>query len=386
MTTRILSFDTDQEKLRQEFIDFPYRHYRTLPDSRWIPPLRLSQEKLLNPDKNSFLKSAKIRLFLAKDGEKTVGRIAAIQNLASDQFSEDPATGFYGFFECVNSTETARALFDAATAWLKQQGYSRVLGPVSPSVHHECGLLVRGQSQHPTLGTPWNPKFYVELHESLGFTAAKDLVAYAIRVEQDEILSAHTQTQAHAESAQKNGRIRFRDFNPQQFEQDVRICFEIYLSAWEKNWGFYPPSWELFWELAQEMKPILDPRFAFIAEVENQPAGFMLAIPDYNHLFKRIRNGKLFPFGWLTLLAGKPFLKSVRIITLGVKPQFRRQGIFSAFTLESFRRARKHGVVAGEASWILEDNEAMTRPWEALGAPLYRRWRLYERAIPNDAL
>ena len=39
----------------------------------------------------------------------------------------------------------------------------------------------------------------------------------------------------------------------------------------------------------------------------------------------------------------------------------------------------------GEASWILEDNIAMRRPLERLGARIYRRWRIYERPIPAVA-
>ena len=107
----------------------------------------------------------------------------------------------------------------------------------------------------------------------------------------------------------------------------------------------------------------------------------MLALPDYNHILKRIPNGKLFPTGLLKMLIGKKMLKSVRIITLGVKPEYRGGGIFALFTMEAFERAVKYGYWAGEASWILEDNAPMNKPWQDLGAPLYRRWRIYEKQI-----
>jgi len=384
MNIEIQSFDPSDSPRRQEFIDFPYEHYshlRAKEDALWIPPLRMSQEKLLDPNKSVFLKSAKLRLFLAKNRGKTIGRIAAIQNSAHDTYHRNQETGFYGFFESIEHTETARQLFMAAGGWLKASGYSRMVGPVNPSVHHECGLLIRGQSQHPTIGTTWNPKYYVDLHEKNGLTPTKDLVAYAIRVEHDSILSDHKKKVE--QDARQNQRIRFRDFRLTQFERDAEICFEIYNRAWERNWGFYQLDRTLFLELARDITPILDPRFAFIAEVNQKPAGFMLALPDINHLLKHIPDGRLFPTGWLKLSLGRPFLKSVRIITLGVSPEYRHLGIFTAFTQESFRRARKHGVIGGEASWILEDNDAMTRPWEELGAPLYRRWRLYEQNLTD---
>ncbi len=74
-------------------------------------------------------------------------------------------------------------------------------------------------------------------------------------------------------------------------------------------------------------------------------------------------------------------LKTVRVITLGVKPEFRGGGIFALFTYESFLRAQRRKLIGGEASWILEDNEAMNKPWRDLGAPIYRRWRIYERSL-----
>lgn len=46
------------------------------------------------------------------------------------------------------------------------------------------------------------------------------------------------------------------------------------------------------------------------------------------------------------MLIGKFMLKSVRVITLGVKPEFRGGGIFALFTYEAFERAHKHGYLA----------------------------------------
>jgi GNAT superfamily N-acetyltransferase len=129
------------------------------------------------------------------------------------------------------------------------------------------------------------------------------------------------------------------------------------------------------------MKMILDPRMAFMAEVDGKPAGFMLALPDMNHVFKRIPSGRLFPTGIFKLLIGKHLMKTVRIVTLGVKPEYRGTGIFALFTFEAFERANRFGYLAGEASWILEDNEPMNKPWTDLGAPLYRRWRIYQKEL-----
>jgi hypothetical protein len=368
---------TDKRGLKT-FVELPWSIYNGKDHPQWVPPLRLAVYDSLDTKKNPFYKRADIQLFLAEKDGKTVGRIAAIENRAHNEFHGDRA-GFYGFFEAIDDQEVASALFDAASDWLKKRDLATMIGPMNPSTNHECGLLVRGQSQHPTIMTTWNPKYYVELHEKAGLKTAKDLVAYFLLTGQ--MVDLPPKVVAYAERIQKESQITFRDFDMKNFEREVEICFDIYNSAWEKNWGFVPMTREEFFHAAKDMKMVLNPKFAFIAERNGKPAGFMLALPDMNHVFKRIPNGKLLPTGIFKLLLGKRMLKTVRILTLGVKPEFRGSGIFALFTYESFRRAKLYNLIGGEASWILEDNEAMNKPWRDLGAPLYRRWRIYERSL-----
>lgn len=368
---------TDKKGLKT-FIDLTWRLYNFKDHPQWVPPLRVAVKEALDTEHNPFYKRASIQLFLAEKKGKTVGRIAAIENRAHNEFHGDK-TGFYGFFECTDDQDVANALFDAAAEWLAKRGLTSMQGPMNPSTNHECGLLVRGQSQHPTIMTTWNPKYYETLHDNAKLKGAKDLVAYYLATEKASALPPKVIN--YAEKFRKESGFVFRNFDVKNFNRDVDVCFDIYNSAWEKNWGFFPMTREEFAYAAKDMKMILNPEFAFIAEKDGKPAGFMLALPDFNYVFKRIPNGKLFPTGIFKLLIGKRMLKTVRIITLGVKPEYRGSGIFALFTYESFLRAQRTGTVAGEASWILEDNEAMNKPWRDLGAPLYRRWRIYERAL-----
>ncbi len=362
-----------------EFIDVMWKLYDQKTYPQWVPPLRLSVYENLDTVKNPFYKRASIQMFIAERDGKVVGRIAAVENKAHNEFHQDKM-GFYGFFESIDDQAVANELFSTAEKWLKARGFDKMMGPMNPSTNHECGLLVRGQSQHPTIMTTWNPKFYEELHDRYGLTKAKDLVAYIIAKEKNTELPPRVVKYVQKLRAE-NSSVKFRDFNVKDFKGEVAKCFEIYNTAWEKNWGFFPMTEEEFTFSAKDMKMILDPRMAFIAEVDGKPAGFMLAVPDLNYVFKHIPNGKLFPTGIFKLLIGKKLVKTVRIITLGVKPEFRGGGIFALFTFEAFERANRFGYLAGEASWILEDNVAMNKPWQDLGAPLYRRWRIYEKSL-----
>ncbi len=136
-----------------------------------------------------------------------------------------------------------------------------------------------------------------------------------------------------------------------------------------------------FMRMARDLKPLLLPQFAFVAEIEGAPAGFMLAIPDYNVALKRNRSGRLLPFGLIRLLAARTRVRSGRIMALGIKPEFRRRSILPVFLHEATRRAIAYGSPGAEASWILEDNQQMRHVLESWGARVYRRWRIYDGPV-----
>jgi GNAT superfamily N-acetyltransferase len=365
------------------FIDLPWRIYRAEPGSKWIPPLRLMVRDTLDIRKNPFWRNADRELFLVlRDGE-VVGRIAAIENRAHNDFHSD-RVGFFGFLECFDDPEAAAALFDAAERWLRDRGLDTMRGPISPSTNHECGLLVQGFRWEPTFLTPWNPRYYAQLCEGAGLAKSKDLLAYFIPMASPRF-SLPESYQAHASRALERSGLTFRDMDLDDYATEIERWWEVYNTAWERNWGFVPMTKEEFLFMGKELKPLILRQFAFVAEKDGEIAGFMLVIPDYNQIFKRIPSGRLLPTGIFKLLLGKSRLRSGRTILLGIRPEYRGRSIYELFVHEAVRRGREYGAVGAEASWILEDNDQMNRPLVRMGVKAYRRWRIYDRPIPPAA-
>ncbi|MSR23223.1 MAG: N-acetyltransferase [Gemmatimonadetes bacterium] len=356
------------------FVGVPWAVYDPNEYPQWVPPLRVQVRGLLDGT-NPIWKRMARQLFLAERGGKPIGRIAAIENPAHNEFHGD-RIGFFGFFECREDSEAAAALVTAAADWIRDRGLDRIRGPVSPSTNHECGVLVKGFGRHPLFLTPWNPPYYGELLEAAGLEGVKDLLAYPIPLGSDFQLPDSFFEQA--ERARRASGLTFRDLDLSDADTELERIWEVYHSAWEPNWGFVPMSKEEFFHLGRELKPLLIPRFAFLAEVGGEPAGFLLIVPDFNRILKEIPDGRLFPLGIVKLLLGKRRLRTGRLMALGIRKEFRTRGIFALFAAEAFRRGREYGAVMAEASWILEDNEAMRRPLERLGLSPYRRWRIYQ--------
>ncbi len=363
----------------RRWIGFPYSLYDRGQYPQWVPPLRISTRDAIDRKRNPFYEQADRALFLAERAGRVVGRIAAIENRAHTRFHDD-RVGFFGFFECVDDQDTARALFAAAAAWLASRGLTSMRGPMNPSTNYECGLLVDGFEERPTFMTSWNPPYYDALCTNAGLAQSKDLLAFWFSYKLHEYRMPGFIFRL-AERAVNKGRVVFRNMDPSRSDAEAEACWEIYNSAWEANWGFIPLSRGEFLHMAREMKQLADQRFAYMAEVDGKPAGFMLALPDYNDILQHNRSGRLLPFGAIRLWLGKGRPMRLRVMALGVKPEYRSRSILALFTQEIYLRGQRAGGSGAEASWLLEDNVKIVKPMRDMGARESKRWRVYEAAV-----
>jgi hypothetical protein len=334
---------------------------------------------LLDTKRNPFYQQADRALFVAKRDGRLVGRIAAIENRAHNAFHDD-RVGFFGFFESSDDAKVAEQLLDAASSWLRSRGLTSVRGPMNPSTNHDCGLLVEGFDVHPQFLTPWNPPHYESLILNAGFAATKDLLGYWLPYGEPRYRMPE-KFAALAGRAAATASLSFRDLRPNRFWDEVELCWDIYNSAWERNWGFVPMTRDEFVYLAKSLRPVLAPTFAFIAEIDGAAAGFMLSTLDFNLIFKRIPSGRLLPWGLAKLIMGKAALRTGRVLALGIKQEYRTRSILPLFMHEAARRAIAFRSPGAEASWILEENQAMRQPIERFGGRVYRRWRIFDRSI-----
>ena len=360
----------------KEFIFFPWKIYRA--DRNWVAPLLSERKKFFDPQINPFFQHADVKYFLARKNSQVAGRIAAIVNHNHNQFHQDKV-GFFGHFECVNDYEIASALFDAAKEFLQENKMDTLRGPANFSSNDDMGFLAEGFGSRPVLMMPYNPGYYLEFAEKYGMMKAKDLYAYYM----DKDSLPPDRMRAIAERIKKNEKITIRKLDIKKLDKEVELIKQIYNSAWSKNWGFVPMTNEEIDYLAQDLKKILDPYIAFLAFVEDKPAGFSLALPDMNPVLQKLK-GRILPLGWLKYFwftKIKNLVNGARVITLGVLPEYQKKGIEVVFYVDTFSEGTKKGYNWGEFSWILEDNYLMIKALEAMGARLYKVYRMYEMRI-----
>lgn len=361
-------------KAVDKFIKFAWEIYKGNP--YWVPPLLMDIKKTLNPN-NPFYEVAQIQLFLAERNGKIVGRIAAVKNDLHNQIHHEQS-GHFGFFECVNDQSVANILFDTASAWCKARGLDYIIGPASPSINHEYGLLVNAFDDSPRLMMSYNPPYYQNLIESYDFKCIKGLNAY--KIDQNTVLS-NPKFERIARIAQERSQVTLRPINLRRMKEEVEIVKNIFNAAWEKNWGAIPILDKEIDAMAADLKQLVDESLVIFMEKDNEPIGFTLVLRDYNYIFKQM-NGRLFPFNFLKLFTQKKKIEWARIILLGVLPAYRGKGLDAVLYYEVVKNSRKLGIKYGEASWILEDNLPMTRAAEeVMSGVLYKKYNVYGKAI-----
>jgi GNAT superfamily N-acetyltransferase len=360
----------NDKKGLHDFVELPFAIYRN--DPYWVPQLRIAVKELLDREKHPFYADAEAEFFLAREGGKVVGRVAAIINRNHDRFHNEKA-GFFGFFECVDNVDVARALLEHARRWVFDRGARFLRGPVSPSTNYECGMLVDGFDSSPMVMMPYNPRYYPGLLEQTGLSKSKDIFAYLSNANTIEM----KKIDRVAEKALKTTGVRVRPINMKNFQNDVERVWEVYGAAWQRNWGFIPMTKDEFFLMGKEMKMILKPELVLIGEIGNRVVGFALALPDVNQALKPA-HGSLFPTGLLKILYYQRLIKNVRVLALGVVEEYRASGLAAGFYATLVQNARKLGFGDCEMSWILEENVLMNRSIEVMGAKRYKTYRFYD--------
>jgi GNAT superfamily N-acetyltransferase len=360
------------------FFDVADRIYRG--DPNWVPPLRDDVAKVF-ADKNPFFRHAEMQLFVARRENEDVGRIAAILDRNHNEFHGEK-TGFFGFFESENDRAVSDALLDAAADWARRRGMEVLRGPANPSLNDEAGLLVEGFDTPPVLMMTYNPRYYATLLEEAGFRKAKDLLASWFEIGPEPLARF---VRINERFRRRNRDIEVRKVSKGSLKADLPKIRDVYNAAWEKNWGFVPMTSEEMDFMAARLKPLLDENFLFLAQVRKpdgslEPVGFMLSLPDYNTAIRPL-GGRLLPFGWLKFLLGLKKIRTLRVITLGLKKDYRMRGIQSLMFEEGLKAALKRGLTGCEVSWMLEDNDLILRSVRLWGGRLYKTYRMYDRRV-----
>ena len=349
-------------------------------DPAWITPLLMERKEALTPKTNPFFEHAEVQLWLARRNGRDVGRISAqIDHLAPT----DPAdpSGYFGMIAAEDDAELFAALTRTAEDWLKARGRTRALGPFNLSINEETGLLVEGFDTPPMVMMGHDQKYAGPMLEAMGYAKVKDVYAYIVDMQTD----FPPRVRERVDRPMPKG-VTLRQLDWKNYDREVRAMTEIMNEAWANNWGFTPITEAETRQLAKSMRPVVNEKLVWFADIDGETAAFGVCLPNVNEAIRDLK-GRLLPFGWAKLLWRLKVkgVTTARVPLMGVKRKFARgfRGQLLPFLLINAMglEARKAGIKQVEMSWILEDNAPMRAIIEAVNSTRYKTYRIYEKRL-----
>ena len=364
-------------KQRRQFLELPWK--TNAGDPLWCPPLRGNQKQLCGFGNHPFYNNADSLPLLATRGGEPVGRLLAIVNHAHNDWSKEKR-GFFGFFESIDDEAVSTPLFERGFDWLREQGMTCVRGPANPSINYEWGLLIKGFDTPPFFMMTHNPPYYARLVEAAGLAKTQDLYAFWGDVDMLKTMKSDKKILALDQQIRERFGITLRSMDRSKFQQEIEMFLDIYNQALAGTWGYVPLAKAEVQQMAKDLKYLIVPELAVVAEFEGQPIGVVFGLLDYNPRIRAI-DGKLFPFGFVKLLWNKRSTKRLRLVSTNVLPKYQGWGVGVSLALGMLQPALAFGVREAEFSWVLESNDLSRKTLEKGGAERYKEYRLYDREL-----
>ncbi len=351
-------------------------------DPTWVPPLDFEMKERLSPKHNPFFQRADVTLFTARKNGRLVGRCSATVDREYLRLWKDEA-GFFGFFDTIDDEEVAKALIAEADKWLKAKGVKKVIGPASLYFNDELGCLIEGFEYPPNLMMAHSRPYQAKLIEACGFAKEKDLLCWRYDADQPfpaRVIKAWEDIKALPE-------VRLRSVDTSQMERELRDIMDIYNDAWEGKWGMVPALPDEVKKMAKDMKLIIDPDIAFMAEINGKSMGMCIMLPNLNEVIADFQ-GKLFPLNWARLIYRTKVKRpvSTRLMLLGLRREARQNvkrygGLSAAMYVEVAKRGVAKGYRWGELSWTREDDAPINLGIRSMGAKVYKKYRVFSKTL-----
>ena len=371
----IVQIDLANRKQVRDFLNLPPRIYQNF--SQWVPPLARDERLRLDPKRYPFYKHSAAAFFLAYQDNLPVGRLAVLDNRLYNDYNHEK-TAFFHLFECTPDPEPARGLFESACDWARARGLKRILGPRGFTALDGLGLLVKGFDHRPALGLAYNPPYYPEFIEDLEFEKVEEIVSGYLGTgiqfpERIHRLAARIQERRGLHIA------RFRTRN--ELRAVLGHLKDLYNSALAGGSGGTPITDEEIKSLADQMLWFADPNLIKIVMKDERPVGFLLAYPDISAALQKTK-GRLFPFGWITILRELQTTDWININGAGMIEEYRGLGGTAILYSEMFKSvADNRRYHHAEVVQIGLENDKMQRELENFGVDFYKMHRTYQKNL-----
>ena len=358
----------------RDFIYLPEKVHRGEPD--WLPPIYMDEWELYDKKKNKSFGYADGLLLVAYRDKRPVGRIMGLINRRYNEiFNENH--GRFCFMECYNDPEVFHILITRIEEWARQNGMSKVVGPLGFSDKDPQGFQIEGFQYPQFITSPNNSPYMVTLLENEGYTKKVDLVNYLGALPK-EFPVVYERVLERIKNSGEYNIIEFQ--NKKKMKPYIIPILELMNETFAEIYGFVPLTDKEKSDFAARYLPILDPKFIKAVEKNGQIIGFAIGMPDVSQGIKACR-GRLLPFGIFKVL--RESKRSTRLLMMlgGVKKEFRGKGIDVLMGVKIIQNAINSKIKSIDSHLVLENNLKMRGEYERIGCEVVKKFRIFQKDL-----
>ncbi len=359
----------------RDYIFLPAKLYQDQPN--WLPPIYMDEWKFHDPKQNPSLGKATVIRFLAKRNNQLVGRVMGIINHKYNETHGEKTARFFQL-DCINDQPVAKALLDAIFNWAQKQSMQQLIGPFGFSDKDPQGLQIEGLEYLPVIATATNPAYLKGLVESAGFVKHIDCVSFSVLVPK----TIPTLYLKVMDRIKKNSQVHLLEFKTKKALKPYIVpVFRLVNETYSDLFGFVPMTEAEMKSMAAQYLPILDPAFVkLVLNQEQELIAFVVAMPDMSLGIQKAK-GKLFPFGFLHILAAAKKSKQLDLLLGAVRNDYRSIGLTALMGTALLQTAIQRGFETMDSHLVLETNQAMCAEYQRIGGEVYKRFRVYKKAL-----
>lgn len=365
----------ESKKDLREFIYLPEKIHEH--HENWVPPIYSDEFKFYDHKYNRSLLSADTILLLAYSEEKPVGRIMGIINKKNTEQENEKTAHFFNF-DCYDDPKISHSLIDAIEKWARQKGITKMIGPFGFSDKDPEGAQVEGFEFMPVLATASNLPYLPGLIEKEGYTKETDCLVYKLPIP-SPVPDVY---QKVFNRLITNKNIRLIEFKSKsELKPYIVPVFRLVNETYSSLFGFTQMDEQEMHELARKYLPMLDPEFTkVVTDIDNNPIAFIVASPDISKGIRKAK-GKIFPFGFIHILASAKKTEQLDLFLGAVKENYKNKGLTALLGVSIFNSANRRGLKYIDSHLILESNKPMRAVMERLGAKIYKRYRVFSKNL-----
>jgi ribosomal protein S18 acetylase RimI-like enzyme len=325
--------------------------------------------------KSAYNRELDLALFLSEaETGAPVGRAVGYVNRRW-QIQRQQKAGFIGNF-CFSpgaSVDEVAELLGSVEAWLRGQGCTDAICGIDGAGALGVGVLSADHDERPPYPLRWHPEEYPSLIEAAGYTPVRRFWTYSIAFDNDLYRTAVSR-------ALDEPGARIRPIDRRRWKREVRLVGDLFNETFVDEWEMNRYDVDEFSETWGQMRWIVDPNTLLIAEVDDEPAGFCVGLPDIAPLMGSL-NGRMGPLQILRLLRGARKVRSHGLFVVGVRERFRGRHLAQTLACTLYRHYETLGMNAAAYYYVDDENIASRRVAESLGGVGRIRLHCYQKPL-----